>query len=225
MEQCKIWELYDLEQTIGASLLKTEEYPWMVLAKIGSFIMEMGKGLPPERFERMGEDIWVAKSARIASTALLNGPLIIDEEAEIRHCAYIRGKVIVGKKAVVGNSTELKNAILFNEVQVPHYNYVGDSILGYKAHMGAGAVVSNLKSDRSCVLIKSEGRCQETGLKKVGAMLGDYVEIGCNSVLNPGTVIGKRTTVYPLSMVRGWVPKDSIYKKQDDVVKKAPLAK
>lgn len=216
----KITELYDLSQTIAASLLGGAEYPWEVLPKIHDFIIELGKSLPNNIYEERGENIWVAKSAKVASTACLNGPLIIDEEAEVRHCAFVRGNAIVGKGAVVGNSTELKNVILFNKVQVPHYNYVGDSILGYKAHMGAGSITSNVKSDKTLVVIKGEGVNIETGLKKVGAMLGDCVEVGCNSVLNPGTVIGRDSNVYPTSCVRGVIPADSIFKGKGNIVQK-----
>lgn len=216
----KITELYDLSQTIAASLLEGAEYPWEVLPKIHDFIIELGKSLPNNIYEERGENIWVAKSAKVAPTACLNGPLIIDEEAEVRHCAFVRGSAIVGKGAVVGNSTELKNVILFNKVQVPHYNYVGDSILGYKAHMGAGSITSNVKSDKTLVVIKGEGVNIETGLKKVGAMLGDCVEVGCNSVLNPGTVIGRDSNVYPTSCVRGVIPADSIFKGKGNIVQK-----
>lgn len=216
----KITELYDLSQTIAASLLGGAEYPWEVLPKIHDFIIELGKSLPNNIYEERGENIWVAKSAKVAPTACLNGPLIIDEEAEVRHCAFVRGNAIVGKGAVVGNSTELKNVILFNKVQVPHYNYVGDSILGYKAHMGAGSITSNVKSDKTLVVIKGEGVNIETGLKKVGAMLGDCVEVGCNSVLNPGTVIGRDSNVYPTSCVRGVIPADSIFKGKGNIVQK-----
>lgn len=220
MEECKISNLYDLTQTIAASLLEKEEYPWEVLPKINAFILELGKKLPEEEYEKRGEDIWIAKTATIAPTAFMKGPVIIGKEAEIRHCAFIRGNAIVGEGAVVGNSTELKNVILFNKVQVPHYNYVGDSILGYKAHMGAGSITSNVKSDKKLVVIKNTDEKIETGLKKVGAMLGDNVEVGCGSVLNPGTVIGRNSNIYPLSSVRGVVPKNSIYKKQEEIIEK-----
>lgn len=218
-----IRELFDLNETIASDILQGVTYPWEVLARIHDFILALGATLDLEKYEKRGEDIWVAKSATIAPTACLNGPLIIDEGAEIRHCAYIRGSVIVGKGAVVGNSTELKNAILFNEVQVPHYNYVGDSILGFKAHMGAGAVTSNVKGDYSPVTVKGADRAWETGLEKMGAILGDYAEIGCNSVLNPGTVIGRHTNVYPLSCVRGVVPANCIYKSKAHVVTKCKI--
>ncbi len=220
MEAWKITSLYTLSETIATPLLERYEYPWEALAQIKSFILELGNSLPEDRFEKRGEDIWVARSASVAPTACLNGPCIVDEDAEVRHCAFVRGSAIIGKGAVVGNSTELKNVILFNKVQVPHYNYVGDSILGYRAHMGAGSITSNVKSDKTLVVVKSAGGEIETGLKKFGAMLGDCVEVGCNSVLNPGTVIGKNTNIYPLSRVRGCVPADSIYKDKNEVVKK-----
>ena len=220
MENITIYDLFDLKETIAAELFAGAEYPWEVLPKIHDFIIELGKRLPEEFYEKRGEDIWVAKSARVAPTACLNGPLIIDEEAEIRHCAYIRGNAIVGKGAVVGNSTELKNVVLFNKVQVPHYNYVGDSILGFKAHMGAGSITSNVKSDKTLVTVKGKEDFLETGLKKMGAMLGNCVEVGCNSVLNPGTVVGRNSNIYPTSMVRGVVPADSIFKSQKEIVAK-----
>ena len=220
MKQCEIKELYDLSQTIAGEYLSQFTYPWEALDGIKAYIREMGPTLDPDRYEKRGEDIWVAKSATVAPTAYLNGPLIIDEEAEIRHCAFIRGSAIIGKGSVVGNSTEIKNDIIFNSVQVPHYNYVGDSILGYKSHMGAGSITSNVKSDKSLVVVKDGKEEIATGRKKFGAMLGDYVEVGCNSVLNPGTVIGRHTNIYPLSSVRGVVPSDSIYKKRGEVVTK-----
>lgn len=223
MENAKIANLYDLSQTIAGEYLEQFTYPWEALSGISDFIRKIGPTLDPEKFEQRGEDIWVAKSAKVFDSAYLGGPLIIDEEAEIRHCAFIRGSAIVGKGTVVGNSTELKNVILFNTVQVPHYNYVGDSILGHKSHMGAGSITSNVKSDKTLVVVKD---CYDTkkeiktGLKKFGAMLGDGVEVGCNSVLNPGTVIGKNTNIYPVSRVRGVVPSESIYKDKDNVIKK-----
>lgn len=220
METLKICELYDLEQTIAKDLFDGSTYPWEVLGCISNFIIELGKTLPEDKYELKGENIWIAKSAKVAPTACLNGPLIVDEEAEIRHCAFVRGSAIVGKGAVVGNSTELKNVVLFNKVQVPHYNYVGDSILGYKSHMGAGSITSNVKSDKKLVVIKKGDLHIETGLKKMGAMLGDEVEVGCNSVLNPGTVIGRNSNIYPTSCVRGVVPANSIFKKQGDIVAK-----
>lgn len=220
MESCKIANLYNLDETIAKELFRDLEYPWEALPKISSFILELGSRLPEEKYEKRGEDVWVAKSAKVAPTAYINGPAIIDEEAEIRHCAFIRGSAVVGKGAVVGNSTELKNVVLFNKVQVPHYNYVGDSILGYKSHMGAGSITSNVKSDKTLVTVKEGADRIETGLKKFGAMLGDEVEVGCGSVLNPGTVIGSHSNIYPLSMVREVVPAGSIYKKRGEVVEK-----
>ena len=220
MEHLQIKNLYNLEETIAVSLFDGAVYPWELLPKIGTYIVELGKTLPADKYERRGKNIWIAKSATVAPTACVNGPCIIDEDAEIRHCAYIRGNAIVGKGAVVGNSTELKNVILFNKVQVPHYNYVGDSILGYKSHMGAGSITSNVKSDKTLVVVKSPQGNIETGLKKMGAMLGDNVEVGCNSVLNPGTIIGRGSNVYPTSMVRGYVAADSIYKKQGEIAAK-----
>lgn len=220
MKQAAITELYDLTQTIAAGLFAEATYPWELLPRIHDYIIALGKTLSSELYEQRGENIWIAKSAKVAPTACLNGPLIVDEEAEIRHCAFIRGNAIVGKGAVVGNSTELKNVILFNKVQVPHYNYVGDSILGYKAHMGAGSITSNVKSDKTLVVIKGQEEQIPTGLKKVGAMLGDNVEVGCNSVLNPGTVIGRSSNVYPTSMVRGVVPANCIFKNTGEVIAK-----
>ena len=223
MENAKIANLYNLDETIAGEYLSQFTYPWEALAGISDFIKKIGPTLDTEKFEQLGEDIWVAKSATVAPTAYLNGPLIIDEEAEIRHCAFIRGSAIVGKGSVVGNSTELKNDIIFNNVQVPHYNYVGDSILGYRSHMGAGSITSNVKSDKTLVIVKDSYDTKEeieTGRKKFGAMLGDFVEVGCNSVLNPGTVIGRHTNIYPLSRVRGVIPADSIFKDTDNVVLK-----
>lgn len=220
MEACKIKNLYELKETIAAEVFEGAEYPWEILPKIKEFIIKLGNSLPSDRYDRVGENIWVAKSATVAPTACINGPAIIDEEAEIRHCAFIRGSAIVGKGAVVGNSTELKNVILFNKVQVPHYNYVGDSILGFKSHMGAGSITSNVKSDKTLVVVRCNGEECHTGLKKFGAMLGDCVEVGCNSVLNPGTVIGRGSNIYPTSMVRGYVPADSIYKNRTEIAAK-----
>lgn len=215
-----IKELYTLDETIAKDIFEGVTYPWEVLPKIGEFILKLGSTLPEDKFEKKGENVWIARSAKVYPSAFINGPAIIDEEAEIRHCAFIRGNAIVGKGAVVGNSTELKNVILFNKVQVPHYNYVGDSILGFKAHMGAGSITSNVKSDKTLVVVKAGEERYETGLKKFGAMLADNVEVGCNSVLNPGTVIGKETNIYPVSRVRGVVPPHSIYKGQDEIVAK-----
>lgn len=220
MEECKIKNLYNLEETIAKPLLEGLTYPWEALPKISDFIIELGNKLDPEIYELKGKDIWIAKSANVFLTAYIKGPAIIGENAEIRHCAFIRGNAIIGNNAVVGNSTELKNVILFNNVQVPHYNYVGDSILGYKSHMGAGSITSNVKSDKKPVIVKNGKEQIETGIKKIGAMLGDEVEIGCGSILNPGSIIGKNTNIYPLSSVRGVVPKNSIYKKQNEIVEK-----
>lgn len=220
MEKCKIKNLYNLEETIASKIFEGAIYPWEVLPKISDFIIELGNTLDKEEYEKIGEDVWIAKSATVAPTAYIKGPAIIGKNAEIRHCAFIRGKAIVGEECVVGNSTELKNVILFNKVQVPHYNYVGDSILGYKSHMGAGSITSNVKSDKKLVVIKKENEKIETGLKKVGAMIGDGVEIGCGCVLNPGTVIGKNSNIYPLSSVRKTVPENSIYKNQNEIVEK-----
>ena len=212
--------LFDYSKTIAKPLLESVDYPWEALPKIKDFIIELGKTLDPEIYEQRGENIWVAKSATVFPSAYLGGPLIICEDAEVRHCAFIRGSAIVGKGAVVGNSTELKHSILFDGVQVPHYNYIGDSILGYKAHTGAGTITSNLKSDKSLVTVLCEEEKVETGVKKFGAMLGDHVEVGCNSVLNPGSVVGRNTNVYPLSFVRGYVPENSIYKRLGEVADK-----
>ncbi len=220
MNDITIDKLYDLEQTIAKDIFAGVTYPWEVLPKIKDFIIVLGNTLPKDTYEEKGENIWIAKSAKVAPTACLNGPLIIDEEAEIRHCAFVRGSAIVGKGAVVGNSTELKNVILFDKVQVPHYNYVGDSVLGYKAHMGAGSITSNVKSDKKLVVVKGDDIRIETGLKKFGAMLGDHVEVGCNSVLNPGTVVGRNSNIYPTSCVRGVVPECSIFKNNGEIVKK-----
>ena len=220
MNEITIEQLYTLEETIAKDVFDGVTYPFEVLPKISGFIKELGAKLPKDLYEEVSENVWIAKSATVAPTACINGPCIIDEEAEIRHCAFIRGNAIVGKGAVVGNSTELKNVVLFNKVQVPHYNYVGDSILGYKSHMGAGSITSNVKSDKTNVTIMIGDDKIETGLKKMGAMLGNNVEVGCNSVLNPGTVIGQHTNIYPLSMVRGYVPAKSIYKKRGEVVEK-----
>lgn len=206
--------------TLAAPLLSRFAYPWEVLSQISDFILAYGPTLPKESYRRLGESVWVAKSARIAPSALIEGPCIIGENTEVRHCAYVRGSVIVGEGAVVGNSVELKNCILFDGVQVPHYNYVGDSILGYRAHMGAGAVTSNVKSDKSNVTVFVAGEHIPTGRRKCGAMLGDFVEVGCNSVLNPGTVIGAHSNVYPCSSVRGFVPREHIFKAKNDIVKK-----
>lgn len=217
MKDLRITELYNLEETIAKDIFSDVEFPWQVLPKIKDFIIELGKKLPKEKFEEVEENVWIAKSAKVFKSAYIHGPVIIDDEAEVRHCAFIRGNAIVGKGAVVGNSTELKNVILFNKVQVPHYNYVGDSILGYRAHMGAGSITSNVKSDKTLVCVHINGENIETGLKKFGAMLGDHVEVGCNSVLNPGTVIGRYTNIYPTSCVRGFIPANHIYKNKTEI--------
>ena len=215
-----IKDLFDLEHTQAAPMLDALQYPWEALAKISAFIKELGPTLPADLYDHPAEFVWIAKSARIAPTASITGPCIIGPDTEVRHCAFIRGNALVGAGAVVGNSTELKNVILFDKVQVPHYNYVGDSILGYKAHMGAGSITSNVKSDKLPVVIKNEGEEIPTGRKKVGAMLGDRVEVGCNSVLNPGTVIGRDTNIYPVSCVRGAIPANSIFKSAEGIVEK-----
>ena len=220
MEECRIENLYNLDETIAKDIFKGCTYPWEVLPKIEQFIINLGKTLDKNEYEEKGENIWIAKSAKVAPTASITGPVIIGKNAEIRHCAFIRGKAIVGEGAVVGNSTELKNVILFNKVQVPHYNYIGDSILGYKSHMGAGSITSNVKSDKKLVIVKNGEEKIETGLKKFGSMVGDNVEVGCGSILNPGSVIGRNTNIYPLSSVRGVVPPHSIYKNKNEIVEK-----
>mgnify|MGYP001130064682 FL=1 len=220
MEEVKIKNLYNLNETIAAKVFEGVTYPWEVLPKISDFIIQLGNTLDLNDYDKIEDNIWIAKSAKVAPTAFIAGPAIIGKNAEIRHCAFIRGNAIVGENAVVGNSTELKNVILFNNVQVPHYNYVGDSILGYKAHMGAGSITSNVKADKKLVVVKNGTERIETGLKKFGAMIGDNVEVGCGSVLNPGTVIGRNSNIYPLSPVRGCVPADSIYKNAKEIVKK-----
>lgn len=220
MKDFTIEKLLDLKETIASELFEGKTYPWEVLPEIKDFILKLGKTLDPEEYEYKEGDIWIAKSAKIAPTACINGPAIIGKDTEVRHCAFIRGNAIVGEGCVVGNSTELKNVVIFNCVQVPHYNYVGDAVLGYKSHMGAGSICSNVKSDKQLVVVKDGEEKIETGLKKFGAMLGDHVEVGCGSVLNPGTVIGRNSNIYPLSSVRGYVPADSIYKNKNEVVSK-----
>lgn len=214
-------ELYDLSHTLAGDYLSGFKYPWEALGGIKNLIISIGEKLD-NSYKQISENVWVHESAKVAPTAYLGAPCIIGAGTEVRHCAFIRGAALVGENCVVGNSAELKNVILFDNVQTPHYNYVGDSILGYKSHMGAGSITSNVKSDKTPVSIKCGGEIIETGLKKVGAMLGDYVEIGCNSVLNPGTVIGRNSNVYPLSRVRGTIPADSIYKGENNIVKKLP---
>ena len=216
----EIKELFDLDKTIAAKLFEGKTYPWEVLDGIKDFILALGATLPEDEYDHPSEGVWIAKDATVFPSAYIGSPCIIDHEAEVRHCAFIRGSAIVGKGAVVGNSTELKNVVLFDKVQVPHYNYVGDSVLGYKAHMGAGSITSNVKSDKTLVVIKEPGKPIPTGRKKVGAMLGDNVEVGCNSVLNPGTVIGRESNVYPTSCVRGVIPPRHIYKDKDNIVAK-----
>lgn len=219
-ENLKNKNLFNFDETIAADIFTDIDFPWDVLPKIKDFIIGLGKSLSEEDYDKKGDNIWIAKYADIAHTATINGPCIIGKDTEVRPGAFIRGNAIVGENCVVGNSTELKNVILFNNVQVPHYNYVGDSILGYKSHMGAGSITSNVKSDKSDVVIKYEGDKIATGLRKMGAILGNYVEVGCNSVLNPGTIIGSNTNIYPLSSVRGYIPKGSIYKNKGNIVEK-----
>jgi len=220
IENYKIENLYNLDETIAKEIFEGHTYPWEILPLIKDFICKLGESLPKDKFEQKGEHIWIAKSATVFDSAYIGDYCIIDEDAEIRQCAFIRGNAIVGKGAVVGNSTELKNVILFNKVQVPHYNYVGDSILGNYAHMGAGSITSNVKSDKKLVVVKAGDERVETGLKKFGAMLGDHVEVGCNSVLNPGTVIGRWSNIYPTSCVRGCIPEKHIFKDKDNIVPK-----
>ena len=216
----KTRNLLDLDKTIAKEIFDGTQYAWEVLPKIKEFILELGEKLDSDKYVKVGEDVWIAKSAHVYPSAYIGGPCIIDEDAEIRHCAFIRGSAIIGKHAVVGNSTELKNVILFDNVQVPHYNYVGDSVLGYKSHLGAGAITSNVKADRKPTMVRLGTETVETGMKKFGAIIGDFVEIGCNSVLNPASVIGRESVIYPLSMVRGFVPPNSIYKKQGEIAQK-----
>lgn len=213
-------DLLDLRETIASSVFDGLTYPWNAIPLIKSYIREIGETLSKEEYLKVDDDIWISKTAIVASSASIEGPCIIDHRADIRHCAYIRGGVIVGESAIVGNSSELKNVILFNNVQVPHYNYVGDSILGYRAHMGAGVITSNVKSDKSLISVKMGSKSFDTGLKKFGTILGDNVEVGSNTVLNPGSVVGRNTNIYPLSMVRGFVTENSIYKKQGEVIQK-----
>lgn len=220
VKQVTIKELYDLTETAAKPLLESVTYPWEALPKIKDFIIELGNSLDPEEYKKRGENIWIHKSATVFDSAYIAGPCIIGKDTEVRQCAFIRGSALVGDNCVVGNSTELKNVIIFNNVQVPHYNYVGDSILGFHSHMGAGSITSNVKSDKTLVHVKGADFDIATGMKKFGAMLGDYVEVGCNSVLNPGTVIGSHSNIYPLSRVRGYVPSNSIYKDRNDIVTK-----
>ena len=213
-------ELFDLSHSLAAPLLEKTEYPWEALGGISDYILELGKTLSPEEYDHPAEDVWIAKDATVFPSAYVKGPCIIGHKTEVRHSAFIRGSALVGDNCVVGNSTELKNVILFDNVQVPHYNYVGDSILGWKAHMGAGSITSNVKSDKTPVAVKDGAEEIETGRKKFGAVLGDRVEVGCNSVLNPGTVIGPDSNIYPVSCVRGVVPANSIYKAKNNIVAK-----
>lgn len=220
MNNVKITELYDLTHTIAADYLKQFTYPWEALKGIGELIISLGNQLNPDEYDNPAENVWIHKTAKVFPSAYIGTPCIIGANTEVRHCAFIRGSALVGENCVVGNSVELKNVIIFDNVQTPHYNYVGDSILGYKSHMGAGSITSNVKSDKTNVVIKSNGETMETGIKKIGAMLGDYVEVGCNSVLNPGTVVGRNSNIYPTSCVRGVVPADSIWKTGGVVVSK-----
>ena len=220
MESLKINAIYNTNETISKELLDSKEYPWEVLSEISKYILEKGKTLNSDEYIQKSNDIWIHKTANVYPSSYIQGPCIICKDAEIRHCAFIRGNVIIGEGAVVGNSVELKNVILFNKVQVPHYNYVGDSILGYKSHLGASSLTSNVKSDKTLVVIRKDDITIKTGIKKIGAFIGDNVEVGCGSILNPGTIIGKNSNIYPLSTVRGYVPENSIYKKHDEVVGK-----
>ena len=216
----KISELFDMEHTIAADLFEGKEYPWEVLGDIKEYILKLGPTLPADEFDNPSEGIWIAKDAKVYPTAYIGAPCIIDHGAEVRHCAFIRESAIVGKNSVVGNSCEVKNAVIFDNCEVPHYNYVGDSVLGFHAHMGAGSVTSNVKSDRKNVVVKSDDEQMETGRRKFGAMLGDWCEIGCNAVLNPGSVVGRNATVYPTTCSRGVVPANSIKKNDGRIVEK-----
>lgn len=216
----KTKELFSLDKSLAGEYLSQLEYPWQALSGIKELILALGESLDKNEYNEISENVWVHKSVKIAPTAYIGAPCIIGKDTEIRHCAFIRSSALIGEGCVIGNSTEVKNAIIFDGVQVPHFNYVGDSILGYKAHLGAGAVTSNVKSDRSPVTVRTADGKIETGLKKLGAMVGDYVEVGCNSVLNPGTVIGRNSSVYPLSGVRGCVPENSIFKNQQNIALK-----
>ncbi|MDR1467354.1 MAG: UDP-N-acetylglucosamine pyrophosphorylase [Oscillospiraceae bacterium] len=215
----KTTQLLDLSETISSEIFSEKVYPWQVLSDLSLFIVSLGRKLPQEKYIFFKENIWVAKNAKISETASICGPAIIDEESEIRHSAFIRPNVIIGKNVVVGNSTEVKNSILFNKVQVPHYNYVGDSILGFKSHLGAGVILSNIKSDKTKIMVRGE-KAIDTNLQKLGSIIGDFVEIGCNSVLNPGTIIGKNSVIYPLCSVRGVIGEDCIFKSESCIVKK-----
>ncbi len=220
MNNVKITDLYDLSHTASADYLSKFTYPWEALKGISEFIIELGKTLPRDEYDNPFENVWIHKTANVYPTAYIGSPCIIGAETEVRHCAFIRGSALVGKNCVIGNSVELKNVIIFDNVQTPHYNYVGDSILGYKSHIGTGSITSNVKSDKTNVVIKSGSETLETGIKKIGAMVGDYVEVGCNSVLNPGTVVGRNSNIYPTSCVRGVIPENSIYKKDETIISK-----
>lgn len=213
-------DLYDLSHSVAGEYLSRFTYPWEALEGLKKYIIELGKTLSPDEYDCPSENVWIAKDAKVAPSALINGPCIIDHGAEVRHCAFVRGSAIIGKNSVFGNSCEIKNSIIFDDAQVPHFNYIGDSVLGWHSHMGAGSITSNVKSDRSNIVIRSGKERIESGRYKIGAMLGDYVEIGCNSVLNPGTVIGKNSNIYPLSSVRGVIREESIYKSADNIVRK-----
>ncbi len=215
-----IAELYDLSHTISADYLKGFTYPWEALKGIGELIVSLGENLNPNEYDNPAENVWIHKTAKVFPSAYIGSPCIIGAHTEVRHCAFIRGSALIGENCVIGNSVELKNVIIFDNVQTPHYNYVGDSILGYKSHMGAGSITSNVKSDKTNVVIKSSEDTIETGIKKIGAMLGDYVEVGCNSVLNPGTIVGRNSNIYPTSCVRGVVPENSIWKTGGIIVTK-----
>lgn len=217
LEMFRTDNYFDVTKTLAQYMFDGIEYPWEVLPRIEAFILQLGPMLPADEYEQVKENVWIAKSATVAETASITGPCIIDSNAQIRHCAFIRGNAIIGKGAVVGNSCEIKNSILFDEVEAPHYNYVGDSVLGYKSHLGAGAITSNIKNDKKNVVVKFPLGELETGLRKMGALVGDGVQVGCNTVLNPGTVIGKNTRIYPLNSVRGWIDENSIYKKEGNV--------
>jgi len=216
----KIDELLNLNETIAANIFDGLTYTWEALPKLSDYIKTLGLTLSESEYTKVDGDIWIAKTAIVAPSASIDGPTIIGHDAEVRHCAYFRGSVIVGERTIVGNSTELKNVLLFNDVQVPHYNYLGDSILGHKAHMGAGSITSNVKSDKSNISVKVNGVSIKTGLRKFGTILGDCVEVGCNAVLNPGSVVGRNANIYPLSMVRGFIPQNTIYKKHGEIVEK-----
>lgn len=220
MKNVKTHDLFDLEKTLAADFLNRYEYPWEALPHIKEFILQLGTELPDTEYSRLSDTVWISREAHITPSAFIEGPAIIGPGTQIRHCAFIRGSVLIGANCVVGNSTEMKNAILFDNVQIPHFNYVGDSILGYRAHMGAGAVTSNVKSDRTFVTVRADGEQIVSNMKKFGAMVGDYAEIGCNTVLNPGTIIGRHTNIYPCSCVRGVIPADSIYKSSGKTVRK-----